>query len=162
MNTRLHLILASIAVLCPVGCIRTVLVNELDVPGLCPEAGLNPAVPSLRLLLDTGYPRPSLRGVIFDNSTAARLPGTQVRLDYPARTVALTDSAGQFAFDSILPGPNVLRSFRIGFVARTDTLMIPDSTVVRLSIPMAIQSLDGPCSGFADVPVRKLVWPWRR
>jgi len=84
----------------------------------------------------------------------------QIRLSGVGRSIeVLADSAGLFSFDSLPQGRYELLTRRIGFAMRRDSLSWPFVRTEMVVIPVKPQPLDGPCSGFAVIRVRK---PWWR
>lgn len=141
------------------GCVRTVWVNELDVPGLCP-----PEAPrqerSVDIVVQEAPAASTIVGLVWDAATGLPIQGVGVRLDTGARPLVVTDSAGVFLLENVAVGPNAVTVLMLGYRTRTDSVVAPERSIVRLSIPMAVEPLDGRCSGLVSVPVRRWTWPW--
>jgi hypothetical protein len=142
------------------GCTRYETVNELDVPGLCPASART--APSTPLRYDP--PRDSateaaLRGRVVNASSGDGLAYAQVRLSRPGQVLeVIADSAGWFSRDSLPMGRYVLWTRQIGFAARRDSLTLPLPERRVAVIPLTATALDGPCSGFAALRIRKPWW----
>ena len=142
------------------GCARYQWVNELDAPGVCQGVASRPGPGPLRF----EPPRDTttdaeLRGVVVSASGGDGLGYAQIRLTGGGRVSELvTDSAGWFTRDSLPAGHYELWTRRIGSAARRDSLTWPLPGRESVLIPLTMQVLDGPCSGFAMVRVRKPWW----
>jgi hypothetical protein len=137
-------------------CIRYESVNELDVPGLCPKEAHTPAL--LRFEPQT-VGDSALHGRVVNADGDAGLGSVQVRLSAGGRTTeVVTDSTGRFTFDSVARGRFELLTRRIGFAMRRDSLSWPLDRSESVLIPLKAQLLDGPCSGFAVIRMRKPWW----
>jgi hypothetical protein len=134
--------------------------NELNVPGLCDttrQATHGSVPPRVRLELDP--PHGPLRGRVSDRTS--RQPVSQAAVGLAgshAHYAVQTDSAGVFVIDSMPPGWYTIQVARVGFQAVRDTIEVArgDGAPFEIGLDMAV--LDGPCSGFASVRVRKPWW----
>src|SRR5438445_6756075 len=63
-----------------------------------------------------------------------------------------TDSLGRAFLPPSVIRTGVLVTQAVGYIGRRDSLPLPMSSGVRLTVPLDAQGLDGPCSGFG-VPV---------
>jgi hypothetical protein len=150
-------------------CFRYEHVNELEVPGLCPSEEerriARERTPPIVYEPVTELASDSLRGRVVESDasgnelTARPVRSVQVHLLDTGRG-ALTDSVGRFAIAAPTGGPHVLRVLAIGYGARVDTLDAPLSAGSVIVIALRPMLLDGPCSGFAAVRVRKPWWKW--
>ena len=69
-----------------------------------------------------------------------------------------TDSAGRAELPVLPPGRYLVTVLRIGYSAAQDSVTFPLPSGARLEAKLEAQMLDGPCSGFAAVRVRKPWW----
>jgi len=71
-----------------------------------------------------------------------------------------TDSLGQFRIDSVASGRYAIRTGRIGFEPRLDSVVLTDSFGQRFELGLVRAPLDG-CPGFMSIVTRKrkLRWP---
>lgn len=139
------------------GCARYEWVNELDVPGVRAGAASRPAPISLRFETPRDAASDAeLHGRVVSASGGDGLGYAQIRFTRGAQvTEVVTDSAGWFTRDSLPAGHYELWTRRIGFAARRDSLPWPLPQRESVLIPLTMQVLDGPCSGFAAVRVPK-------
>ena len=151
----------SVAALALVGaCSRYEWRNELDVPGMCDAARqATHATVTRRVRLEPDSPTARLRGRLTRRDTRESLSAAVVHLaDGHSRGAVQSDSAGGFVVDSILPGRYAIQVLRIGFHALRDTIDVAADGGTPLEIGLDVAVLDGRCSGFAAVRVRKPWW----
>jgi len=86
------------------------------------------------------------------------VPGASVTLLTDPQRKTTTDSLGTFTFTDVPPGTYVLRTRRIGYRARTDTLHLARGDGTSFVLTLDQQVLDGSCSGFMAVRIRKPWW----
>ena len=145
---------AVVALVLAGACARTVMVNELDVPGACP-----PKPPPAALAVDTLDPPPPA-GVVAVRTMEARsertVEASQLSLD--GRLRGLTDRNGVSRLTGVAAGRHVLTIRRIGFAERVDTISVPTDTGLALVAALEPATTDGPCSGFAVYLIRKPWW----
>ena len=134
--------------------------NELDVPGLCDAAGqATHATVTHRVRLEPESLTARLRGHVTRRDTGQPLTQALVRLtDGRTRDAVQSDTAGGFVIDSVLPGRYAIQVLRLGFHAVRDTIEVAADGGASLEIGLDVAILDGPCSGFAAVRVRKPWW----
>lgn len=102
-----------------------------------------------------------VRGRVVRWDTAAPVMGARVDLMRPPADSAYSDSRGYFHFDTLAAGRYVLRIRAIGYKSWQDTVNVVSDARPEFSIGLFPQVLDGPCSGFSVVRVRKPWWkPW--
>ncbi len=153
-------VLLAILTLLGGSCTRYEWQNELDVRGLCDSAR---AVPRFRIShreeADLTNAKLSLRGRVTDAALGTPLAEARVRLVAAAeqRNVA-TDSAGRFQLDSLAADRYVMDVLRVGYHRATDTLNVAPGPRLIVEVALDQAVLDGPCSGFAAVRVRKPWW----
>lgn len=134
--------------------------NELDVPGMCDAARqATHATVTRRVHRESGPAPARLRGHVTRRDTREPLSQVLVRLaDGHSRGAVQSDTAGEFVIDSVLPGRYAIQVLRIGFHALRDTIEVAADGGAPLEIGLDVAVLDGPCSGFAAVRVRKPWW----
>lgn len=99
-----------------------------------------------------------LRGRVIVAGTRQPLSDASLVLStIPPRSV-ITDSVGQFYFAELPAGTFVLRTRRVGTHGRVDTVTVPLRSVKAVVLPLDLEVMDGPCSGFGIVEVRKPWW----
>lgn len=153
-----RIVIAALALVA--ACSRYEWQNELDVPGLCDDARqtTHGAVPR-RVRLESALSSARLRGHVSRRDSRQPLSQAFVRVaDNHMRGAVQTDSAGRFVIDSILPGRYAIQVLRVGFHALRDTIDVVADGGAPLEIGLDVALLDGPCSGFAAVRVRKSWW----
>jgi hypothetical protein len=153
-----RIIVAAIALVA--GCSRYEWRNELDVPGMCDDArqATHATVPR-RVRLESAPPSAQLRGHVSRRESSEPLSQALVRLtDGYTRRAVQTDSAGLFVIDSVLPGRYTIQVLRVGFRALRDTIEVTADNGAPFEISLDVAVVDGPCSGFAAVRVRKPWW----
>ena len=134
--------------------------NELDVPGMCDDARqATHATVTRRVRLEPDPPTARLRGHVTRRDSRQPLSQAVVRLaDGHSRGAVQSDSAGGFVIDSVLPGRYAIQVLRVGFHALRDTIEVAADGGAPLEVGLDVAVLDGPCSGFAAVRVRKPWW----
>jgi hypothetical protein len=70
-----------------------------------------------------------------------------------------TDSLGRFRIDSIAPGRYAIRTRRLGFKPRQDSVVLTELFGQAVDIGVVRQGLDG-CPGFMALVIRKRKWVW--
>ena len=87
------------------------------------------------------------------------VPSTRVRFTAAgvSREVT-TDSAGSFTLGGLPPGRYRLLASRVGFRSTWDSVTVPWDTATTLEVTLQPVSVDGPCSGFSEVRVRRPWW----
>jgi len=134
--------------------------NELDVPGLCDASRqTTPGFVPRRVRLEADPPGGQLRGRVRDRNSGQPISQATVRLaGSRARHAVQTDSAGVFVIESPLSGRYAIQVARVGFQALRDTIELATDRGEPFEIGLDMAVLDGPCSGFATVRVRKPWW----
>lgn len=153
-----RIIVATLALVA--GCSRYEWKNELDVPGMCDDARqATHSTVTRRVRLEPDPPIARLRGHVARRDTRQPLSQALVRLgDGHTRSQVQTDSAGVFVIDSVLPGRYAIQVSRVGFHALRDTIEVAAEGEAPFEIDLDVAVLDGPCSGFAAVRVRRPWW----
>ncbi|MDE2764288.1 MAG: carboxypeptidase regulatory-like domain-containing protein [Gemmatimonadota bacterium] len=82
----------------------------------------------------------SITGTVTDYATGAPLRSARVRLLGTGHDM-LTDSAGGFAFAEVPPGIQVIRTERLGYASRTDSLTAFSREALGLEIPLATEAI---------------------
>jgi hypothetical protein len=83
----------------------------------------------------------AVRGVVRDRDTGSPLQHASVEL-LPGIRYATTDSSGVFAFPEVASGRYVLRTRRIGYEARHDTIAIKKLTGIDAQLALTPASVD--------------------
>ena len=128
------------------------------------SADCSPEPPSkafVRIIADSSFHR-GISGQVFDADAEGGIP----RPVWEASVIALgtkrgttTDSLGRFRMDSIPPGRYALRTRRIGYKPRLDSVVITDSLGQRAELGLVRDVTDG-CPGFMSLVTRKRKWQW--
>lgn len=157
-HCRLLAVVAGL-ILVPVGgCYRYM---NIERPLECP-----PAPPHGYFLLhdSAGVPPYTIRGrVVQVGLPDGERPIASVLVAVPEleRRVQ-TDTTGQFALDSILPGRHLVVTRRIGFASRSDSITLAPATGVRLQIGLRPQAVDEGCEHIVLLERRRVWrWPWQ-
>ena len=102
----------------------------------------------------------SVRGRVVEELT--RQPVGEAVVTLRGRSDSLrtltTDSSGTFRFENISAGRYHLHIRRVGYEVTADSLNVPLPRDRAIEAAMFRQMLDGPCSGFGKVRVRKPWW----
>lgn len=140
-------------------CTHYQLVDERDVPGLCPSSGaLGPA-----LVADTSLvPEdsvPGLRGIVLEDVTGRPIAGAVIRAIGSTPASAHSDAAGRFRLAPVRPGPELRLDVRaLGYARVEFVAQVPVKPEAALRIALTPLPTDGPCSGFAQVRVQRRWW----
>ena len=141
----------------PLACARYEWIPDSELPA-CADARRPASHGPVVFERDSAANGNALRGRVIQSGRGEPIPGATVTLlTEPARTTT-TDSAGTFTFTEVPAGAFLLRTRRIGYRSRADTLHLPFTERGGLALPLDTQMLDGPCSGFAALRVRKPWW----
>lgn len=82
----------------------------------------------------------------------------RVSLAHTPPALATTDAQGFFAIDSVPPGRYVLQVLAIGYDRWRDMVTVVTDERPPFDVLLTVNALDGPCSGFSDVYVKKPWW----
>ena len=161
MSSTLRVFLLTSVAMGPLACARYEWVSDDQTPACRNYAFESHGPPSLvPLVTEPGTVADSgtLHGRAIVFSSRLPVPGASVTLLTDPQRKATTDSLGTFTFTDVPPGTYVLRTRRIGYRTRTDTLHLAHGGGTSFVLALYQQVLDGPCSGFAAVRVRKPWW----
>ena len=138
-------------------CARTVWVNELDSPK-CRDP--QPVVTSAIESTTAASVAPNmLVGIVMRADSREPVRAAVILTSALPPDTAISDSLGRFRLARAGMVPWVLRTRAFGMDARTDTLSEQDAShLVRILLKPIAVVFDGPCSGFAMVPVRRPWW----
>ena len=152
--------IATSALLLAVACSRYEWKNELDTPGLCDKlAKRNQGSITPRAPLDSQPTDERLFGRVLMQGPEQPLGGARILLtNEGTRQMANSDSLGRFVLDSILPGHYLIEVWSIAMHSVHETTYVAASERATLDVSLAPFPMDGPCSGFAAVRVRKPWW----
>ena len=157
MRFIVRVVIVAAAATGPLGCARYEWVPDYELPR-CAASHRPTSGPPLTFEHDSGGSSNTLRGRVVLPSGSRGIPGTSVTLFAEPARATTTDSLGTFAFVDVPAGTHVLGTRRIGYRSRTDTLRLPLTRGAALVLPLETEMLDGPCSGFAALRVRKPWW----
>ena len=91
-----------------------------------------------------------------------RAEGAADGLAYAVVTIAgrvdTTDSVGRFALTDIAAGSYLVSVRRIGFASTRDSIRTATGGGMHVEVELRTAMLDGPCSGYGVVRVRKPWW----
>jgi len=85
--------------------------------------------------------RGRLEGVVSGAADGKPLAGVRVVVLDQGRA-AETDATGSFVFHNVVPGVHVLRSERLGYGARTDTLEVQAGRITHAVVPLAVRPIE--------------------
>jgi hypothetical protein len=157
MRFSVRFILAAATLLGPLSCSRYEWVPDDELPAC--RNRREPASSRPLTFDQLSVPESaSLRGRVVMAANQHPVPGATVVLLMNEPRTTTTDSLGAFSFAEVRAGTYVLRTRRIGYQSRTDSLHAPLASGTALVLPLDTQMLDGPCSGFAALRVRKPWW----
>jgi Carboxypeptidase regulatory-like domain len=145
------------------GCTRYEYINETELPE-CRNRGLPARPPELQWVAPATAVAPgTLLGRVVDttgvavwSAQVALATDTAWRSLRPPTRRTLTDSLGRFRLDSVAPGHYTLFARRIGFESVRGPVDVPADRALLVTTAPAI--MDGPCSGFSALRVRKPFW----
>jgi hypothetical protein len=157
MNFTLRAALVAVAAMGPLACARYELVSDEELPA-CANHNRPVSNRTFTSEQDSSAARGSLRGRVIMSGSRLPLPGTSVTLLTDPPRTTITDSLGAFTFTDVPTGSYLLRTRRIGIQSRADTLHLTHARAATFVLPLDAVMLDGPCSGFAALRVRKPWW----
>ena len=104
----------------------------------------------------------TITGQVFDANADNGLPtrlGAAVVTVVGTNRGTNTDSLGRFRIDSVEPGRYAIRTRRLGFKPRQDSIVLTELFGQAVDIGVVRRVLDG-CPGFMAVVSRKRKWVW--
>jgi hypothetical protein len=157
MSSTLRVILVTAATMGPLACARYEWVPDDELPQCAnfhrARSGRSFTIEKASAA-DSGF----LRGRVIQSDNRRPVPGASVTLLAGPPRTSTTDSLGTFTFPGVPAGTYLLRTRRIGEQSRMDTLHVAHGGGATLELPLTPEVLDGPCSGFAALRVRKPWW----
>lgn len=84
---------------------------------------------------------PGVHGIVRDRDTGQPLTQASVQL-LPGPLDAITDSAGVFAFQNIPDGRYVLRTRRLGYQERADTVILQRGVGIEAEVSLTSSAVD--------------------
>jgi hypothetical protein len=143
-----------------VSCTRYEWRNELDAPGRCPPRRDTSKISLIRFHdADLAGLPGTVTGHVTERVAGTPLTGAHVRLAAGVETyAATTDASGSFRFDSVSPGRYLVEVQRIAYESVHDTITVAPAKPLSFDGVLVPAVLDGPCSGFMSVRVRKPWW----
>jgi hypothetical protein len=157
MSSALRAFLLTTVAIGPLACARYEWVPDYETPA-CASSRRPTSTRPIATEPDSAAANGSLRGRAIVSDSKHAIPGASVTLLADPQRKATTDSLGTFTFTDVPPGTYVLRTRRIGYRTRTDTLHLAHAGSTSFVLTLDQQVFDGPCSGFAAVRVRKPWW----
>jgi hypothetical protein len=134
--------------------------SDFEVPALCPKPRRDPALP-VPPHSEMALEGTTVRGRVVYGDSATPVSGSLVALSAAGTREARTDAGGSFVLDSVSAGSYVLRIRAIGFNLWQDTVDVVPMPRPSFEVRLTPAPLDGPCSGFEKVRVRKPWWKFR-
>lgn len=131
---------------------------------LSPECGKPDGVPPahagppLHVQSATRLDRGAIAGSVIQAGTGLPVDGARIALSTVPAVGAITDSVGRFEIRDVAPGRYAVVIRRIGFTTTRDSIVVPEEGGLRIDAELQMAPLDGPCSGFGLVRVRKPWW----
>ena len=83
----------------------------------------------------------SIRGRVLDHETNDPLIGVEVSVDQ-ATPQSITNERGEFQFEGIVSGSLVLRSWRLGYTERVDSLSISEGGLIDVTIRLSTEAIE--------------------
>jgi Carboxypeptidase regulatory-like domain len=122
--------------------------------------GVPPAYagPPIKVQAATPASPGAIAGSVTQAETGLPLGGARIALSTVPAIGAITDSVGRFEIRDVPPGRYAIAIRRLGFTTTRDSIVIPAEGGLRLAAELQMAALDGPCSGFGLVRVRKPWW----
>jgi len=102
--------------------------------------------------------RPGSASDALSDSTMPSLAQASITIASAHRN-AYSDSIGQYLIDSLAPGRYAVRILRVGYVPRSDTIVVTEGAGVIWDMALEPSVMDG-CPGFMGVVERRRVWRW--
>ena len=153
--------LSAILVVCSLaGCSRYEWVPDYMSPE-CSTIGQDPpahAGPPVRVEAAPQMPQGALSGAVVEAQRREFVNGARISLSTAPLSGAISDSLGRFDMQGVPPGRYAIAIRRIGFATTRDSVTVPREGGLRLAVQLETAMLDGPCSGFGLVRVRKPWW----
>jgi hypothetical protein len=78
---------------------------------------------------------------VLDQRTNDPVAGVQVSVDGTS-VLSITDESGEFQFEGVLAGTLVLRSRRLGYEERSDSLSVPQGVLIDLTIHLSTEPVE--------------------
>ena len=83
----------------------------------------------------------SISGRVLDQRTNDPVAGVEVSVD-GTPVLSITDESGEFHFEGVLAGTLVLRSRRLGYEERSDSLSVPQGVLIDLTIHLSTEPVE--------------------
>ena len=83
----------------------------------------------------------SITGRVLDQETDNPIVGVEVRVD-KAAALSITNEQGEFQFEGVLAGTLVLRSRRLGYRERTDSLSISEGALIDVTVRLSTEAIE--------------------
>jgi hypothetical protein len=153
MRPRLSILMVSASFFI-VGCARYEFVPDYKSPECADNHG-SPTSGLLEVKRAPTAPIDSITGRVLARGSRMPVQYAAVLVDSNRARRAITDSAGRFAVPAT-PGTHQLMIQRIGYYRYSTSFRFTPRT--ELVVTLAEMMLDGPCSGFGLVAVKKPWW----
>ena len=85
----------------------------------------------------------SIMGRVLDQETNNPLVGVEVSLDETTDTAqSITNERGEFQFEGVVAGSLVLRSRRLGYTERIDSLSISEGALIDVTVRLSTEAIE--------------------
>ena len=83
----------------------------------------------------------SISGVVLDHETNDPLIGVEMSVDGTS-ALSITNEQGEFHFEEVLSGSLILRSRRLGYQERTDSLSVPEGSLIDVTVRLSTEPVE--------------------
>ena len=83
----------------------------------------------------------SISGLVLDQETNDPVMGVEMSVDGTS-TLSITNDQGEFRFEEVLSGSLILRSRRLGYQERMDSLSVPECALIDVTVRLSTEPVE--------------------
>ena len=83
----------------------------------------------------------SISGLVLDQETNDPVMGVEMSVDGTS-TLSITNDQGEFRFEEVLSGSLILRSRRLGYEERMDSLSVPEGALIDVTVRLSTEPVE--------------------
>ena len=83
----------------------------------------------------------SISGLVLDQETNDPVMGVEMSVDGTS-ALSITNDQGEFRFEEVLSGSLILRSRRLGYQERTDSLSVPEGALIDVTVRLSTEPVE--------------------